>query len=90
MKSAANIVSGGTQVVAGTGQVGAAITGYKTNVLAASVKQAEADLARLQKAVEEGTERLSEAMEQMQAVISEAIMAMLNVHDSKMQTIRAI
>jgi len=90
VRAGANVASGSAQVVAGGSQIGATVTRYKSDIAAAAVKQAEADIARTQKAVEEGLAHLKETLDYMATTINEAIMAMLSAHDGKMVTVRAI
>lgn len=90
MRAGANIASGSAQVVAGGSQIGATVTRYKSDVAAAALKQAEADIARIQKAMEEGLAHLKETLDHMTTTINEAITAMLSAHDGKMVTVRAI
>jgi uncharacterized FlaG/YvyC family protein len=90
VRAGANIASGSAQVVAGGSQIGATVTRYKSDIAAAAVKQAEAEIARTQKAVEEGLAHLKETLDHMTTTINEAIMAMLSAHDGKMVTVRAI
>ena len=84
-----------------TGRAGGPDAGFRAHLLgqetravhagaAAAVKQAEAEIARTQKAVEEGLAHLKETLDHMTTTINEAIMAMLSAHDGKMVTVRAI
>ena len=60
------------------------------HVAALADNAAEAEIARTQKAVEEGLAHLKETLDHMTTTINEAIMAMLSAHDGKMVTVRAI